>query len=82
MKKTIQGIAYDTETARLVCVFKNAERQSLNFWHAGLYATPRAGRYFLAGNGGLMTIFKNKSRIIPLSASDAKLWLEQFNRAH
>ena len=47
-------------------------------WRAGLYRTPHAGRYFLAGMGGLMTRFAGRERIIPLDPADALLWARRY----
>ena len=73
MKKTIRGIRYDTDAAELV-VDACANKGRPDAWQAGLYLTPRAGRFFLAGTGGPLTIFASTgagSRIIPLTDDEA-----------
>jgi hypothetical protein len=91
MKATINGLRYNTETSRLigkVVAMKNTdETNGWTRWEAGLYKTPRSGRYFIAGIGGPMTIF-NRSKpgkrltpggqIIPLNDIEALDWAEQY----
>ena len=62
MKAIIQGTRYDTEKAVLIAETDNlgdgAESVTdFAYWQAGLYKTPRSGRYFLAGRGGPMSTF-------------------------
>lgn len=87
MKSIINGKRYDSETAVLVgrgCY--NGPRTDFQWWDAGLYKTPRAGRFFLAGEGGGLSVFKSHldgggfcegSGIVPLTATDALTWAEQ-----
>ena len=69
MKVTIQGVRYDTDKSTLLL---NKQQDG---WEAGLYMTPRSGQYFLAGSGGPMTIFRGRSRIIPLTPKEAKAFI-------
>jgi len=88
MRAIINGFRYDTDRARLL-----GEGGSLavpysdfRWWEAGLYVTPRAGRYFLAGEGGPMTRFAQRvgdmrgygERIIPMTAEEALEWAQRF----
>ena len=91
MRKIIDGIRYDTEKAVLIGETNNIGRGADSWgdfgaWAAGLYKTPRAGRYFLGGSGGAQTIFGRSvgnnswsggEDIIPLSEADARVWAEQ-----
>lgn len=89
MKATINGLRYDTENA--VCIGRatspDAESTTdFSWWEAGLYRTPRAGRFFLAGEGGAMTRFSGAysggagrgSKVIPLDDAEAREWAEEY----
>jgi hypothetical protein len=90
MKAIINGLRYDTDKA--VCIGEadhGSYPQDGNFssWTAGLYRTPRSGRYFLAGKGGGMTQFAEHipgggrcggEGIRPMDAEDALEWAEQY----
>jgi hypothetical protein len=88
MKAIINGLRYDTEKA--VCVGEEStshlSRSDFGWWSAGLYRTPRAGRYFLAGEGGPMTRFAHHvkngawggSKLIPMSREEAREWAERY----
>jgi hypothetical protein len=91
MKSIINGLRYDTKTAVLVGEADNIghgadSTRDFQYWEAGLYKTPRSGRFFLAGEGGPMSMFRQtvsqnswsgSSRIIPMSRTDALAWAEQ-----
>jgi hypothetical protein len=57
MKAIINGKRYDTEKAILIgeASSRGMSVNDFGHWYAGLYRTPKAGRYFLAGEGGPMT---------------------------
>jgi hypothetical protein len=87
--KTIQsGIRYDTEKAILIGeADSGGSVTDFSHWSAGLYKTPRAGRYFLAGEGGPMTRWSRSAGqnswtgsegIIPLSREEALEWAERY----
>ena len=68
MRAIINGKRYDTSSAVLIgqagyC----GPKADLQWWEAGLYKTPRAERYFIAGAGNAMTRWGrrpgNKGRI-------------------
>lgn len=86
MRTIIEGTRYDTEKAELVGEANYGYAGDFSSWRAGLYRTPRSGRYFLAGKGGPMTRFSQRTpdggssggkKIIPLTAEDALQWAEQ-----
>jgi hypothetical protein len=52
MKKIFAGRVYDTDTAERVCELPSARDRGNFSWHeTALYRT-KAGRFFVAGNGG------------------------------
>tara|TARA_R110000822_G_scaffold27790_1_gene82647 strand:- start:3541 stop:3858 length:318 start_codon:yes stop_codon:yes gene_type:complete len=87
MKAIINGLRYDTDKATLIGEASSDEsRSDFRYWSAGLYVTPRSKRYFLAGEGGAMTIWSrslgNDGRtggdgIIPLDYDGALEWAER-----
>jgi len=91
MKAVINGVRYDTAKAALIGEADNLGRgvesvTDFKYWSAGLYRTPRSGRYFLAGEGGPMTRFSRSTgnnswaggaKIIPLDEEDALAWAEE-----
>ncbi len=91
MKKVVEGKRYDTETAVRVGEADNLGHgvdsiSDFGFWKATLYKTPKAGAYFLAGQGGPMSRFgrasgvntwSGGSDILPLSDDDAMAWAEK-----
>ncbi len=87
MKSIINGLRYDTSKAVLIGEASyDGSRSDFQWWEAGLYRTPRSGRYFLAGRGGPMTMWSHStgqnswtggSGIKPLDDADAVEWAEQ-----
>jgi hypothetical protein len=87
MKAIINGLRYDTESAIEIGNAWHGNRGDFHRWDATLYRTPRAGRYFLAGEGGPLTEFGRGSlgqggrsagsRIIPMTVYEAREWAEQ-----
>ena len=87
MKKTINGIRYDTTTAiRIGFYWNGLGDEDQRDWSAYLYKTPRSGRFFLSGMGGPMTRFARSAgdmssvgeAIFPMSEKEAIAWSEQF----
>lgn len=80
MKAIIEGKRYDTKAA--IFLGKGSPELSVedpSWWEAGLYKTPRAGRYFLAGEGWFMTRWKGFGEgIIPLDKAEARAWAEAY----
>lgn len=86
MKKILNGKRFDTETAIVVGSADYGYSGDFSAWKATLYKTPRSGAYFLAGEGGPMTIFARHhsdgsrsggSNLIPLDDASALDWAEQ-----
>ena len=89
MKAIINGLRYNTENAILIGKASyNGSRTDFQWWAAGLYRTPRSGRFFLAGSGGPMTRWGHRgcqqnetigsSGIILLDHEDALEWAERY----
>jgi hypothetical protein len=87
MKKTINGLRYDTDNATALGIgTANCPASDFHYWEATLYRTPRSGRYFIAGKGGAMSRFAQScgqnswgggSDLIPMSEEDAREWAEE-----
>jgi hypothetical protein len=88
MKKIIQGFRWDTDKADKVCDIREGYAAGdFRRINAALYCTKRAKRFFIAGEGGPMTMFaKNvdqnswsgSSGIIPISNEDARGYAEKY----
>lgn len=88
MRKIVDGVRYDTSTAREVGSYVSPEfATDFRFWGATLYRAPRSGRYFIHGRGGPMTRFAQASGqnswtggedIIPLTPAEAREWAETY----
>jgi len=87
MKTIINGLRYDTDKAILVGEARySGSRSDFQWWEAALYRTPRAGRFFVAGRGGPMTMFAHRvengsmggSKCIPMAATEAREWAERY----
>lgn len=92
MKAIFDGLRYDTTTADLIGGYDNlcegaSSTSDFGYWEATLYRTPRAKRYFLAGEGGPMTRFSRPaggnstsggSKIIPMDAQEALDWATRY----
>ena len=87
MKTAINGQSFDTSKALKIGEAAHQDgRRSQTEWIAALYRTPRSKQYFLAGIGGVLTIFREKigptqylpgQRIIPLTERDARTWARE-----
>jgi len=87
MKRVLEGRIYDTEKSVLVCEFSEGNKGNFAHFEAELYKTPKSGRFFLAGEGGPMTIFRKRvdqnswsgsSGIIPISEEEALRYAEKY----
>jgi len=92
IEKTINGLRYSTAKAILIgCRQEGSVTDLANDFHAleeGLYVTPRAKKFFLAGRGGALTKFSRASacgngqiageRVVPLSREEAYSWAERY----
>lgn len=74
MKKIINGVVYDTSKARQVGYIQHGE--GINYISEFLYVTPKSGKYFLSGKGGINTKYGGKERIFPITKEHAQGWLE------
>ena len=84
MKKTINGVRYDSRKAIKIGGMQNHQPGDFEYCDETLYATPRSGRFFLHGRGGpgsrwAKTIdgdLKEGEGVLPLSRSSAREWAE------
>jgi predicted amidohydrolase YtcJ len=61
MKRTIDGMSYDTDTATYVCSLPcSFPREDTSYQRTALYRTTD-GKLFLAGSGGARTIWAESS---------------------
>jgi hypothetical protein len=78
MKRVVNGLLYDTDTAVLVVEGLSRNYGGNYAWHGDLYITPNSRRWFLAGSGDPDSIFagipKNKG-IVPV---DTKFVLDML----
>jgi len=87
MKAIIDGKRYDTETAELIGEAHNGGNWGdYSHWEAALYRSPRGKHYFLAGQGGPMTMWAKRSGsnggsggsgIKPMEKGEAFEWAQQ-----
>ena len=88
MKKIINGIRYNTESATEIGHYATPGLggDDFHYWGASLYKSPRSGRFFLAGEGHAMTRFASTcgnmkgwgARLIPMTEEEALEWAEQY----
>lgn len=87
MKTIKDGVRYDTEKAILIGEATGGSEYVTDFsyWSAGLYMTPISKRYFIAGEGGPMTMFARRvdqnsrtggAKIEPMTREDAFEWAQ------
>lgn len=88
MKKTINGIRYNTEKATEIGHYQS-EHYHGDFarWNATLYKSPRSGRFFLAGEGGPMSRYSTPmgqnswsggEKIEPMTEEEAFAWAQEY----
>ena len=89
MKKVIEGMRYDTETATLVAEVRNGyDKSNYNYWAEELYRT-KNGRWFKYEGGGANTKYAVRlcdgrgfgESIAVLDELEAKEWLETHDQA-
>lgn len=79
MKTTIRGVRYDSDRAILVGKHVHGKVEAdPSWWSASLCRQPTSGRYFLAGTGGNMTVFRGDARIIPLTVNEGLAWADRY----
>lgn len=86
MKKIIDGKKYDTDTARKVASCEHGDGpRDFRYYSESLYCK-RTGEYFLAGEGGPMTLYSHRTgdnswsggeAIFPLTYEQAREWAER-----
>ena len=84
MKKIINGMSYNTETAQMMGRIQYGGRGDSGFWAEELYRT-RKGSYFLYGTGGAMSKYARRysdnswgggEEIRPMTVEEARKWAE------
>ena len=87
MKKIVNGLKYDTETATKVAEYEPfSNTTDFNWWCEELYRTSE-GKWFKYGEGGPLSMYAKSggkqtwgsSEIIPLAQDEAYEWLEKYN---
>jgi hypothetical protein len=73
MKKIINGTVYDDEKAEYIDT--KVFGAGINYTNESLFMTPRSGKSFLSGKGGINTKYAGKERIIPITIEHAKEWV-------
>lgn len=88
MRKTINGVRYDTKSATKIAraVSPDANPGDFRYWDDELYVTQRSGRYFIFGEGGPMSrwsqaVGQNEwsggEGILPVTREQALQWCEE-----
>lgn len=85
MKQVINGKMYNTETAREITDWTNGRNlQDFYYYKEELYKK-KTGEFFLYGKGNAASKYgewcDKGGRIIPLSKSGAKAWVEEYSDA-
>jgi len=87
MKKIIEGVVYNTETAELLAEnWNGCDRSNFHFLNEGIYRTKK-GRYFLFGEGGAASkyakngyqVSSSGKTIIPLTEDELFELLQDWN---
>lgn len=84
MRRIVDGLRYDTETAEHVASASYGYARDFASWNEDLYRTPR-GAYFLHYEGGPSSRYAvpvpggrgGSSGIRPLTSAEALAWLEE-----
>jgi hypothetical protein len=85
MKKIINGLRYDSDSAIHLGSAEHGFVGDLEHWTAALYQTPRSKRFFIVGSGGAASRFSQSagqnqwsggSDLIPLTPDQALEWAE------
>lgn len=85
MIKVINGIKYNTDTAKELAHYWNGESGARTVSES-LYRK-RTGAYFIYGYGGALTIYgvpcenhcwSDSSKIFPITQKEAKAWVEKY----
>lgn len=75
MKKIINGLKYDTDSAELICEDSYSNKGDFHWYEEALYITKK-GNYFVAGAGGALSKYniccgQGEFKIMPLSKEEA-----------
>ena len=90
MKKIINGKCYDTKTAKEVAYWESEVGKSSFLWYEEMLYQKRGGEFFLHGDGGPMTEYREEcgnrtycgsEKIIPFTVEEAKDWVEEYSNA-
>lgn len=84
--KVVGGLRYDTSKAEIVCRHENGFPRDFKYEDTTLYRTP-GGRFFLAGEGGAMSRWKERTSddsawmagegLTPVTVGEAREFAEQ-----
>jgi len=77
MRKTIQGRQFDTDRSQVIGGYLFDPDAGSSWWTATLYRSPKSRRYFLAGEGGIMSRWRGGKTIIELTDEQAREWAEE-----
>lgn len=75
MKKIIGGKRYDTDTADKIANWDNGLHGQFGYIDETLYRTKKGG-WFLVGEGGDGSPYREGEKLIPYLPEEARLWLE------
>lgn len=85
MKKIINGVLYNTDTAQLLVEYEKFAGDRLHYVREALYRKQN-GEYFIYGEGGALTnyasysaynTFSGGSSIYPVDETEARSWAEE-----
>lgn len=86
MKKIINGLKYDTQTAKLIGESHHGVPGDFDYWSESLYRKAKTGEYFLYGEGGPNTRYGREigqnswsggRLIMPMGWDAARDWAEE-----
>ena len=75
MRKIVNGLLYDSETAVCVASYSFGLLGEPTSYSESLFRTSK-GNWFLCGAGGPQSPYPGREDLLPLSAFDAKNWLD------
>ena len=80
MKKIINGIRYNTDSAKIIGRHQSpCWPNGMNAWEATLYRAPMSETYYLVGSGGFLTRFRGASeKLVPMTIEEAQEFADQY----
>ena len=87
MKKIINGTRYDTDKAERIGYYSYSNSGDFNYLCEKLYITPISKKYFLAGEGGANTKYREAmsqnswsggERVLPMDEETAFRWAQEY----